>query len=1825
MKKRLSSFISFCIMISMFMPVVSAQTDVIEEIHVTSGNESNCIVVQSSSYIDFNIYRKADDGALTLVELQNAKDANGNTTSNDKWEYCNRRLYLDENLTNGKKYVYVVKAVDAEGNEVGAGEEVSGTPFETAYNKTKFPVNDFWSYWNASGHSYGYAAVKEGAGINNSNGLYISKMGENDANNGFTSVTYDFGTVLSSGKVYKFVWQQKITKCNWAGSDGIRVQAQSSTDGITWSDAIFVPFESGENDGQWHTKTMYVKGTGQSSLEFYVLKTASDLVFDNFELYEVDAETLEKVSSSNMLAFCNPTFDASSNDNGVVLTSYFADSEITLDGSLSESEWHMAKDFLYYGSSVGKFGTLWNGEYVYFALDSINATSLTLTFGNITTKYDISKNEFAPETDGALAVTSGNITEIALPLESCGIYAKTETQTVDFGVSLEVNGKNVSLATDKITLIFSSLIYNEDMDDFSSTGFAQGTSWANTGSTLNDVIFKQSESYPGAVNLYNNSTSQEVCKGWRYNYGSVITGAFDLEFTINFEDLPVLSTKDSSWHGFVFELNTDRRHRFSFTADENGNVLFNTLYWLSGAGSTGQTVTKETGVKIGDTVTVRLSVSSDKKVKLYIDGNPVTELSTLTMSGGNQTTFEWCVYQRFATDGNVNVHLYDMAISNPVILTDEFVAQSILDNITFDDILGDNEKANMVAFNLVLPEEKSVFGLDSYPVTWTSSDEFVVDGDGVITGGSSEGESVTLTASVTVGKSVKTKDFKFVVYTKSDKALLYLERDLNPYTGKLKTTYIPFEFTLDDAYSSVGYDMGYVQKINNVILTDSDDVHRLNEIELSLYVSDDNVTYRRVKDFDMSSADGKIYLYNFNETARYVKVHSHYDSSDFYKVSDGASFLNKIDKMITAGYENNFPGNGGGVYEKLGSVNVIADKKGDDLTAYISYEKLNSKAFCNDYRDLRVTLDGNMLPYYTDEDGVYVRIPSADAGNAFILDIYGNNENSISLSDIDSVFEVTYGNKTIMEMSVPDTEFDDAMRVTTAPNGDLIAIAYKRDAQQVMTMRRSTDGGRTWGDVSTIRTSNATMDGGGFIVDNGKIWYIFDHKELGYPELAIITSDDNGYTWSEALTIPTGTNYSLTYFDGVKAASYDGVGEGIDYVAPFSYARDLVNMGDFAASVIYSADDGKTWQRSEDYVSVAWDEEHTCTEKITESGVSENSITVLSNGDILMYARCEFDENPGFFAKAISKDNGLTWSDIELSEVNTTNTLPAFKNLGSDLMLLWGGHSDVSPRKQQRYPLALAYSPDDGETWLQKLDLWSGTSRANYICHGANAGIIRAVQSSITVSNTYGANDAYLSYHEEWNHNTGMLIEDIDDFLHKTKGAADDFENVSSALDEGWLAYRGTVEVTDEKAYQGDRSLKIEDVPSMITRASRAVPMTNDGELSFNFNIEKANTGFNVEMKSTFNYETYQSALAMVHINQNGYVFASNTAIKSTGNSLAQISLNEWHNMRIVFDIEKDSAELYIDGEFVGNMPVNTENVPGGVCFVQISDGSSSATPGLTAYIDNFVLAEGVNVNVFEPNVLSIKDMEVSASGITDDCVLIVAEYSDGKLLATEMYDISEDTNIMLNDTIFDLRLGNEIKAFLWSDRMGINPLGNSVSYMVPEIYEYGENLILNSDFTDENGNGTLEGWSLYSSNATVQESGMSTELSEATVDGVTKPVLKWNYRTGDQGNIRYLDYKIGKLEPGDYLVSVTVSIPGNPGADSFGITKDSNGDMVVDNGYEIGRFTSDYVTYTKTVTITEELKDIEQSFRISSNGYGDTGSLYVWEASVRKITVENE
>jgi len=263
--------------------------------------------------------------------------------------------------------------------------------------------------------------------------------------------------------------------------------------------------------------------------------------------------------------------------------------------------------------------------------------------------------------------------------------------------------------------------------------------------------------------------------------------------------------------------------------------------------------------------------------------------------------------------------------------------------------------------------------------------------------------------------------------------------------------------------------------------------------------------------------------------------------------------------------------------------------------------------------------------------------------------------------------------------------------------------------------------------------------------------------------------------------------------------------------------------------------------------------------------------------------------------------------------------------------------------------------------------------------------------------------------------------------------------------------------------------------------------------------------------------------------------------------------------------------------------------------------------------MDNLAISRRQDINRLD---ITKDNVSVCVEEPMDSAVLVLASYKEDKLVDTKIVDVTGDMNVSLSGAELSYDIGNEIRAFLWKDLQNMEPVCDPDSYVVKKETTYGENLISNYNFTGSDGNGTLDGWSLYCDDEYVLQNGMSMELSKPMLNGISKPVLKWNYLIGNQGHIRYIDYKIGKLEPGDYLVSVTVSVPENPGYTAYGLT----GSIETDNGYELGRFTNAYKTFAKTVTVTEDQKDVEQSFRISSNGYGDTGSLYVWEASVRKI-----
>ena len=186
--------------------------------------------------------------------------------------------------------------------------------------------------------------------------------------------------------------------------------------------------------------------------------------------------------------------------------------------------------------------------------------------------------------------------------------------------------------------------------------------------------------------------------------------------------------------------------------------------------------------------------------------------------------------------------------------------------------------------------------------------------------------------------------------------------------------------------------------------------------------------------------------------------------------------------------------------------------------------------------------------------------------------------------------------------------------------------------------------------------------------------------------MAVIRSEDNGYTWSAPTFVQTDHYYHVTYCDGVKTDAYDGEGPGVDYVAAYHFSEDAAN--DFKTSVIYSTDAGETWQSSESVISYGG-------ASAFESGVTEAAIAKLSNGDLLLLARCQYD-GVDYLAKSISKDNGVTWQEkASLSNVPSVNTMPAMENYGDDIWLLWAGNNNMGGTSYMRFPLTLAYSDDD--------------------------------------------------------------------------------------------------------------------------------------------------------------------------------------------------------------------------------------------------------------------------------------------------------------------------------------------------------------------------------------------------------------------------------------------------------------------------------------------------------------------------------------------------
>ena len=307
----------------------------------------------------------------------------------------------------------------------------------------------------------------------------------------------------------------------------------------------------------------------------------------------------------------------------------------------------------------------------------------------------------------------------------------------------------------------------------------------------------------------------------------------------------------------------------------------------------------------------------------------------------------------------------------------------------------------------------------------------------------------------------------------------------------------------------------------------------------------------------------------------------------------------------------------------------------------------------------------------------------------------------------------------VFEMNEAGSKFYRIPALVKAADGALVAIADKRgdalgDLPNIITIvsKRSTDGGKTWSDMSIVAQGDTVARCGygdavviadekkGNLVavfsGNNGLWH---SNEENLIRTYCSISQDNGQTWG-AVTDITDQVYGGVYGDGTRYGLFTGSGSGVQLkhgahagriMLVVAARNDATWGGTMSNYAIYSDDGGVTWHASK-------------TPGCTDG--DESKVVELADGKVLMSIR---NRHKGDRLFATSTDGGETWSE---PKYNTTLPAPAcngdivaYTHGGKNLLL----HS-LPASRTTRENVTIYVSEDNGETWVPKRCIYKGYS-----------------------------------------------------------------------------------------------------------------------------------------------------------------------------------------------------------------------------------------------------------------------------------------------------------------------------------------------------------------------------------------------------------------------------------------------------------------------------------------------------------------------------------
>lgn len=676
--------------------------------------------------------------------------------------------------------------------------------------------------------------------------------------------------------------------------------------------------------------------------------------------------------------------------------------------------------------------------------------------------------------------------------------------------------------------------------------------------------------------------------------------------------------------------------------------------------------------------------------------------------------------------------------------------------------------------------------------------------------------------------------------------------DMDPYSTPIGSWGGTAALALDYLNRSIGADLGSIKHFTDIEIIQRDPESRLNSRDLSLFVSNDNVTYQKVA-ADYIDFDGRIALtVPGGLDARYVKVHCHRTGGTRTCVLDNMQTSFRVLNLTF----KEFTGAGGGVWTHRTPI-VISNTTANaliDQPTFLSYTNLGAPALIaagnlnSDYSDLRFADSADReLHASAILTGVYIRIPYIAANSTMTIYAYSGNpsaQNRVN-RDVDAL-QVQYGTRTIQQFSsarggVKAVQLGGTLLAQTENNITNIQARY------------STTGGRTWGASETFLAPSLpgakSVGAIGSLWDNGKLTFFF------YANF--------GVDFEEDLTDPT-YNWLQTYV--VQATSFTASGRPIwgtpqrisainrmtgneaVYVLSNSnpiktssgaYLQRLSYMatpdGTFAMSVFRSTNGGVTWVQSPD--------EFQSPQTGFERGVTETGYAEVSNGSIKLLARQQIG-GKYVFMESTSTNDGVNWTAAADSNVLASNTQPSMFDgqTPNSTMLLWSGHNAFSQTSYYRNNLTAAYSDDNATSWNGYIDLLAGTELS--IPGWEPQTFLNVVNNE---SKPSGSNDRLLAWHApSVDLLTTMVVEDFEQYIRGSHGATDnpiflDTARVASGAELAdsywWRTTRtGTLDLVAGQR-TGRTAVRIRSGTGTPGYASRLFPGIKDGTVRFAFKL----------------------------------------------------------------------------------------------------------------------------------------------------------------------------------------------------------------------------------------------------------------------------------------------------------------------------------------------------------------------------------------------------